>query len=325
MWDEVVKLYEIGEQQQGGKEKEKKNERGRDSSCEAPFREVGWPHRREYPRNECLGLAGEHCLFSIREQFPAKRADGAIATAGSAVLAGVINDLEMKLVPCVSREKLLQIPLGRAHGLPCAELPPLGQPVDVSIYGKTRLIERLGHDDLSGLVPYPGELLQLFQDGRDDAAMFLNEDLGQVPDSLGLLRTQAARSDDGLDLSHLYPAHGERIVCQGEECWRDEIHPGIGTLRGEQDGNEEGIRVLMIQRDGWIWIQSDKADEYVLGALLSGHAGIFSGLRGEDQESRSMRFTIFSMCGYLARGFMIARLLLKLPHFMTLMFTFLAP
>jgi len=143
--------------------------------------------------------------------------------------------------------------------------------VDVGGDGECRYTESLHHDDAGGLVPHPRQLLQRLDVGGDSAAVALDEDPRERVDGLGLARCQPARADDGVDALHIQRGHGLGAVRQGKERRRRLVDPHIRTLRAEQHGDQQRVRVLVIQWNGRIGEKLVQAPADVERAFLEGH------------------------------------------------------
>lgn len=66
--------------------------------------------RPEHARSSAFAM--QHRFAAPGVQFTAQRAAGAIATAGGAMLAAVIDDLQVQVAPALLGEQLFQVPFG---------------------------------------------------------------------------------------------------------------------------------------------------------------------------------------------------------------------
>jgi hypothetical protein len=146
---------------------------------------------------------------------------------------------------CVSFQRslgkhLLEVLLGLLDRLAGREPPARGEPMDVRVDRERRDSERLRHHDARGLVTHAGQALELLERLRHLALVLVDEDLRELRERLGLLRREAARPDQLVDLLDRHLRHRFGVGGAGEQRGRDEIDARIGRLRGEQDGDEEG-------------------------------------------------------------------------------------
>ena len=72
------------------------------------------------------------------------------------------------------------------HVGPLLRTPALRAAVDVGIDGKCGMVKGLGHHDRGCFMADAGERFQRFKTFRDFALVFLDQDLGELPDRLSL-------------------------------------------------------------------------------------------------------------------------------------------
>ncbi len=127
--------------------------------------------------------------------------------------------------------------------------------MDVRIDRKRGQPERLSHDDLGGLATDPRQLGQLFEAGGDPLPVHVAEPLGQAPQRLGFLRSQAHFTDQLTDGLHLETSHRCRVGPRGKQPGRHLIDLLVGGLRRKNDGHQqlEGVRV--VERDRRVRVQ----------------------------------------------------------------------
>ena len=104
---------------------------------------------------------------------------------------------------------------------------------------------------------------------RHRAAVALHQQPGQPRDRLGLLRRQPARPDEALDLRHRHARHFRRRVGQRPEARRDEVHALVRALRGQQHGDEQRVRVAVVERHRRLRVQLREPAIDVVGAGLA--------------------------------------------------------
>ena len=90
-------------------------------------------------------------------------ADAAIAAASGAVLASVINDLQVENVSARLGEGFFQISLRLDDVAPPGQAPALCQAMNVRIDRKGRQSKRLRHDDAGRFVADARQFLQCFE------------------------------------------------------------------------------------------------------------------------------------------------------------------
>ena len=145
----------------------------------------------------------------------------------------------------------------------------------MGVHRKRGHAEGLGHDDGGGLVTDAGQRLKRGEIRGHFAAVLLDEDFREAGNGGGLARRQAAGADDGADFVDRDVHHVAGIVGQGEEGGCDQVHADVGALGGEQDGDEQGERVRVIQWDRRLGIEFRETAQEMVGALLLEHGGVF--------------------------------------------------
>jgi hypothetical protein len=104
------------------------------------------------PRERALVQWAERLGAGAFRECLADRAARSIARPCGAVLASVIDDLEVELVPRVSREQPFQVAFRLCDIARGTEFPSFGEPMDMRVHGESRDMEGLGHDNGGGLV-----------------------------------------------------------------------------------------------------------------------------------------------------------------------------
>ena len=143
------------------------------------------------------------------------------------------------------------------------------------IHGKGGDAKGLGNDDLGGFMPHTRKLLQGLQIGRDLTTVFPHEDLGKLLDGFGLLRAEAARLDDPFDFLHRNLGNDLRGAPQSPQFGGDLVDPHVCALCGKKDGDQESVRIGMIQRDWRLGVKLLQALEHMGGAFCLRHVGGF--------------------------------------------------
>jgi hypothetical protein len=149
------------------------------------------------------------------------------------VFSAVVDHLQVQIIPTFTTEKSLEFTLGSRNGSPITEPPALGKTMDMSIHRKRRNPERLGHHDLSGLVPDSGQPLQGIQINGNLPTVLLEKNTGKTHDTCGLARCQAAWTDNGFDLISTQSGHTRRLISEVKKRWRDTIDAFIRALSGK--------------------------------------------------------------------------------------------
>lgn len=111
-----------------------------------------------------------------------------LAAAGGAVFPAIEDDSKVELIPSVSGKQFLQIGFRLLHGSPVCEFPPLGQAVDVSIYGEGGNAEGLSHDDRGRFMSYAGQSFQSGEVGGNLSPVLFGQDPGSFGNGLGFER-----------------------------------------------------------------------------------------------------------------------------------------
>ena len=125
------------------------------------------------------------------------------------------------------------------------------------------------------LWPTPGRASSAAKSCGNLAAVLLDEDFRQLGNGGGLSRGQAAGTDDRLDFLDRDAHHVVRIVGELEERGRDLVDADVGALGGQQDGDEQGVGVLVIERNRGLRIEFLKPVSDVIRALLLEHGASF--------------------------------------------------
>jgi hypothetical protein len=121
--------------------------------------------------------------LSIREEFPTKRAYGAVASPGAAVFAAVEDDLEMQFVPALLWKGALQIFLGLHYVFAIGQFPALSETMNMSVDGESWNSKGLAHDDRGGLMPDPWQRFKSFHIVRDGAVVFRDQNFRELRNS----------------------------------------------------------------------------------------------------------------------------------------------
>ena len=183
------------------------------------------------------------------------------------------DDLQVYLGPGGLGEHRLQVTLGPLDGGVVREAPARREAVDVGVHREGRHPEALGHDDAGGLVSDAGEILEGSEISGDLSAVALHEDFRQPADVLRLGGGEAAGLDGVEDVLDLKASHGLRSARLLEEARRDEVDPQVRGLSREEDGDQQGEGVLVIERDRGDRIQLLELEQDPLRLLAALHTG----------------------------------------------------
>ena len=124
-------------------------------------------------------------------------ADATVAAASGAILASVINDLQVERVPARLWESFFQISLCLHDVAPPGQAPALCQAMNVRIDRKGRQSKCLRHDDAGRFVADAREFFEFLLGLWHPAVISLGEDLSQALDVLCFGWCEAACSDGG--------------------------------------------------------------------------------------------------------------------------------
>jgi hypothetical protein len=142
----------------------------------------------------------------------------------------------------------------------------------MGVHGECGHAEGLGHDNGGGFVADSRQGLQGREISGHIPAVLFDQDAGEVRDRLGFAWGKPAGADDGADGLHGHLAHILRVIGESEKGGSNQVHTGIGALGREQDGDQQGERILVIQRDRGFRVECCEPLPDVVRALLSGHA-----------------------------------------------------
>lgn len=92
------------------------------------------------------------------------------------MLASEEDDLQVKLVPRVAREEVLEVALRLHDVLARSEFPAGGEAVNVGVHGEGWHAEGLRHHHRRGLVAHAGQGFERREIPRNLAAVLLDED-----------------------------------------------------------------------------------------------------------------------------------------------------
>lgn len=173
----------------------------------------------------------------------------------------------MKLVPVLLGKKTLKIALRLFDARTAGQPPTLRQAMDMSIDRKGRHAKRLGHYDTGGLVADARQTFELFEAARHFAPKPADKLLRKADDRLGLLGSQPTATDEILDFGRGEPGHRLRRRGQGEEFRGYLIDPAVGALGREENRDQQGIGVAMIEGYGRFGIKLRQPALNVSGSL----------------------------------------------------------
>ena len=205
----------------------------------------------------------------------------AVAAAGGAVFAAVVDDAQVEVVPGFGRVEFFEVALDLDDVGAAGEFPAQREAVDVSVDGKCGVVEGLNHEDGGGFVADAGEVFEFLEGARNLAGVAGEEEAGHFADIFRLHGREAAGADDGVNLRGGEGGHFRGRVGQGEERGGDLVDAHVGALGGEDDGNEEGEGVAVREGDARARVERGEAagDEGGADGFGHGMGGAGSGER----------------------------------------------
>lgn len=150
--------------------------------------------------------------------------------------------------PVVGREqsaKLCFDAVGIFGGCPAEALR---QAADMGIDDHRREMEGGAEDDVGSLAADAGEGGQIAQSGRNLAVVALDQPLGTADEMAGLGVIKAGGTNQIFHLGKICRAEGGGIRVAGKEVGSDKVDAQVGTLGGEDGGNQEFKGGMMCQR-----------------------------------------------------------------------------
>ena len=176
-------------------------------------------------------------------------------TKGGAEFPSKENDLQMQVIPFLFRKNFLEVFLCLLYGFAIGQTPTGRQAMNVGINRKCRYTKRLSHHDTGSLVTDPRKRFQTFKIGRDFPTVLFHKNAAQLIDSLGFSGGQSAGSNVFQNLLLRQPAHLFRRIRTLEESRGHQIDSSVRSLGREQDCNQQGERIRVIEWNRWIGIQ----------------------------------------------------------------------
>ena len=179
----------------------------------------------------------------------------ALRVASGAGFSPKVNPLLVDVFPELVGEKREQVLLGGQRRGSRAQAHALGDPVHVRVHcDAVDHVKHLVEDDVCGLSTNAGERDQVFHGAGDFSAVFRQQNLGGFHAMLGLCAPEADGLDDLSDLDGIGGRHGWGVWPAAEQLGRDLIYRGVSSLRRKHNADEQGKRVVVIQRtlDAWI-------------------------------------------------------------------------
>src|SRR6186713_240304 len=98
-----------------------------------------------------------------------------VATPRSTMLATIVDDPQMQLIPMLPWKNLFQIGFGLLNTSTTCKLPSLRQTMDVRIDRKRREVKYLRHHHTRGLVSHARQFLEFVERAWNLTGMFFNE------------------------------------------------------------------------------------------------------------------------------------------------------
>jgi cation:H+ antiporter len=222
----------------------------------------------------------------LRGRPGADRARRQVVSASGAVLAAEVDELKMPPAPVLGSEEPLQVPLGLDHVAGPGESPASRQAVDVRVDREGGLAEGLDHHDAGRLVAHPGQGLEGLEVGRHATGVLLDEDLREAADGPRLGGREPAGADQTEDPGYGQLRHLRRRRGAREEPGRHLVHPLVGALGREHDGDEQREGILVGEGNAGIGMEpvEDALDAPRL--LLACHPSGASPVRSSSPATR---------------------------------------
>ncbi len=189
------------------------------------------------------------------------------------MFAAIVNEAQVEVVPGFGREEFFQIAFDVDDAGAAREFPAQGEAVDMRVHGKRGLAEGLGHEYGGGFVADAGQGFEFLEGAGNLPAVALEEQAGHFADVFRLHRREAAGAHDGVNLRDGERSHFRGGVGEGKELGRDQVDTRVGALRGEDDGDEEGVGVAVREGDGRARVKLGEAAGDEGGAGGASHAG----------------------------------------------------
>ena len=144
-----------------------------------------------------------------------------------------------------------QLRFDRLDRLPGGQASSVRNAEDVRIDRECFLSERGVEHDIGGLAPDPGQRLEFFACARDLAVVVADQRLGQSDDILRLGVEQADRLDR---LAQALLAERDHLLGRmdaREQRPSSDIDTGIGSLRGQHDGDQQLVGIAGFKLGRW--------------------------------------------------------------------------
>src|SRR3954451_16124813 len=209
-------------------------------------------------------------------------------TPRDADVAPVQDQPVMGMKPVFRWHHLIELHLDLKRCLARCHAGPVAHAEDVGVDGNRRLTEGNVEYDVRGLAADAGQRLQRLARARDLAGMLLHQLLRQGHDVLRL----GAKETDGLhQLPHALLAqcrHLLRGVGRRKQRGCGLVDPGVGRLRREHHGHQQGERIDVLEL-----------------AFGLGHGGLEATERFRDLRRRPLRYRAGG--GFLVGSYALAR------------------
>ena len=186
----------------------------------------------------------------------------------------------MRMELKVSRDVVFDGPVNGGNCFARGDATAIADAKNMGVYGLGRLLPPHVQNDISRFTSNAGQRLECGPGVGNHAVIFIDQQLAEFDDVLGLLPEQA----DGFDvLCQLVQAQVEHLlgrVCnleQGAGCF---VHTGICGLRREGNGDNKCVDIHMFQLTLGFGFCGMKAREYLAHGFVVELLGHKSGLAG---------------------------------------------
>lgn len=188
-------------------------------------------------------------LFTVHGQ----RAFAAHGIPGGAAVPAKEDDPVAEVRAFLRGEDLAQLLLHFFRLLACTQPQP---PADADAMGVADDAARDGiqvaQQQIGGFPPHAGQAQQLLHGAGNFSAVVRQQHLTGEDDIPRLVLVKAAGADVVFHIGDIRRRHGFQGGVGGKESGGHQIHPGVGTLGGEPDGDHQLIVLRVVQGAGRI-------------------------------------------------------------------------
>jgi hypothetical protein len=193
-----------------------------------------------------LGLFGENFFAAKWKEGFADEAFGAVASSGGAVFSSVLDHLEMQFFPRLFWPEFFEVGFGLYDAFSIGEFPSLGEAVDVGVDGEGGDFKGVDHDDAGGFVSDSRELFEVFECFGDFSVEFCAEYFREGFDVFGFIVGKSAGLNKRFNLFDRKLSHFFGGGSAFKKGGGYEVDPFVGTLCRKQNGNEQGVGILVV-------------------------------------------------------------------------------